>query len=123
MPATVQLDVNLWNQFSGVAQQKRKRPNRLLEKLIAEYLAIQKDLQLDEAIRQQAGKSGYKEIRKTIFEKEWWFVVEDVVFALTDSNDPKQYIQRIKQRDPELGKGWVQIVHTLEVTTEGGNQK
>jgi hypothetical protein len=64
-----------------------------------------------------------KKIRKTIFENEWWFVIEDVVFALTDSNDPKQYIQRIKQRDPELGKGWVQIVHTLEVTTEGGNQK
>lgn len=64
-----------------------------------------------------------KKIRKTIFENEWWFVIEDVVFALTDSNDPKQYIQRIKQRDPELGKGWVQIVHTLEVMTEGGNQK
>ena len=61
MTATVQLDVNLWNQFSGLAQQKRKRPNRLLEKLITEYLAIQKDLQLDEAIRQQAGKSGFKE--------------------------------------------------------------
>lgn len=64
-----------------------------------------------------------RKIRKTIFENEWWFVIEDVVFALTDSNDPKQYIQRIKQRDPELGKGWVQIVHTLEVTTAGDNQK
>jgi predicted transcriptional regulator len=61
MTATVQLDVNLWNQFSGLAQQKRKRPNRLLEKLISEYLAIQKDLQLDEAIRQQVRKSGFKE--------------------------------------------------------------
>lgn len=64
-----------------------------------------------------------KKIRKTLFANEWWFVIEDVVFALTDSNDPKQYIQRIKQRDPELGKGWVQIVHTLEVATEGGNQR
>jgi len=61
MTATVQLDVNLWNRFSGLAQQKRKRPNRLLEKLISEYLAIQKDLQLDEAIRQQVRKSGFKE--------------------------------------------------------------
>jgi hypothetical protein len=61
MTATVQLDVNLWNQFSGLAQQKRKRPNRLLEKLISEYLAIQKDLLLDEAIRQQVRKSGFKE--------------------------------------------------------------
>jgi len=26
----------------------------------------------------------------------------------------------MKQRDPELAKGWVQIVHTLEIRTEGG---
>jgi hypothetical protein len=64
-----------------------------------------------------------KEIRKTIHNGEWWFVVEDVVLALIDSNDPKQYIQRMKQRDPELGKGWVQIVHTLPVLTDGGAQK
>ena len=64
-----------------------------------------------------------KKIRKTIHENEWWFVVEDVILALIDSSDPKQYIQRIKQRDPELGKGWVQIVHTLDVITKGGKQK
>jgi DNA-damage-inducible protein D len=60
-----------------------------------------------------------KGIRKTISNNEWWFVVEDVVLALIDSKDPKQYIQRMKQRDPELGKGWVQIVHTLSIETEG----
>ncbi len=64
-----------------------------------------------------------KQIRKTLFNNQWWFVVEDVVLALIDSNDPKQYIQKIKQRDPELGKGWVQIVHTLLVETDGGPQK
>ena len=64
-----------------------------------------------------------REIRKTIHENEWWFVVEDVVLALTDSNDPKQYIQRIKQRDDELAKGWVQIVHTLAIGTAGGKQR
>ena len=64
-----------------------------------------------------------KEIRKIIHNNEWWFVVEDVVLALIDSSDPKQYIQRMKQRDPMLAEGWVQIVHTLEVPTEGGNQK
>ena len=52
-----------------------------------------------------------KKIRRTLYNDEWWFVVEDVVLALTESNDPKQYIQRMKQRDLELGKGWVQIVH------------
>ena len=64
-----------------------------------------------------------KGIRKTLNNNEWWFVVEDVVLALIDSKDPKQYIQRMKQRDPELGKGWVQIVHTLSIETEGGKQK
>ncbi|MEI7750792.1 MAG: Bro-N domain-containing protein [Candidatus Omnitrophota bacterium] len=64
-----------------------------------------------------------REIRKTIHNREWWFVVEDVVSALTDSNDPKQYIQRTKQRDAELAKGWVQIVHTLEIKTAGGKQQ
>jgi hypothetical protein len=52
-----------------------------------------------------------------------YFVIEDVVAALTDSNDPKQYVKRMKQRDPELAKGWVQIVPTLVVETTGGKQK
>jgi len=64
-----------------------------------------------------------KGIRKALNNNEWWFVVEDVVLALIESKDPKQYIQRMKQRDPELGKGWVQIVHTLSIETEGGNQR
>jgi len=64
-----------------------------------------------------------KEIRREIYRNEWWFVVEDVVLALIDSNDPKQYIQRMKLRDLELKKGWVQIVHTLSIKTEGGLQK
>jgi len=64
-----------------------------------------------------------KEIRRTLHNNEWWFVVEDAVLALIDSKDPKQYIQRMKQRDPELGKGWVQIVHTLSMETAGGAQR
>jgi hypothetical protein len=63
-----------------------------------------------------------KEVRRVIHNNEWWFVVEDVVLALIESRDPKQYIQRMKQRDPELGKGWVQIVHTLSIPTDGGPQ-
>lgn len=64
-----------------------------------------------------------KEIRKVFHNEEWWFVVEDVVGALIDSNDPKQYIQRMKLRDEELAKGYVQFVHTLDVPTKGGIQK
>jgi DNA-damage-inducible protein D len=64
-----------------------------------------------------------RKIRKTLFQNEWCFVIEDIVLALIESSDPKQYIQRVKLRDPELAKGWVQIVHTLDVATEGGLQK
>jgi len=64
-----------------------------------------------------------KEIRKFIHNDEWWFVLEDVVMALIESKDVKQYIQKMKKRDPELEKGWVQIVHTLDVKTEGGVHK
>ena len=64
-----------------------------------------------------------KEVRRVWHNNEWWFVVEDVVLALIDSNDPKQYIQRMKLRDPELAKGYVQFVHTLSISTPGGAQK
>ena len=45
-----------------------------------------------------------------------YFVVEDVVFVLTDSNDPKQYIKCMRQRDKELAKGWVQKVTSLKIS-------
>ena len=56
-------------------------------------------------------------------DQKWYFVVEDVVLVLTESKDPKQYIKRIRQRDEELSKGWVQFVPTLWVETAGGRQK
>ena len=56
-------------------------------------------------------------------DEKWYFVVEDVVLVLTDSNDPKQYVKRMRQRDKELAKGWVQFVPTLWVETAGGKQR
>jgi prophage antirepressor-like protein len=64
-----------------------------------------------------------KKIRKSIFENEWWFVVEDIVSALTDTVNPKDYINKMRRRDPELAKGYGQIVHTLPIDTEGGAQR
>ena len=48
-------------------------------------------------------------------EQKWYFVVEDVIAILTDSNDPKQYVKRMRQRDLELAKGSVQLVPTVMV--------
>jgi len=66
-----------------------------------------------------------KQVRTTWSEAEekWYFVIEDTVAVLTDSKDPKQYINRLRQRDEELAKGWVQFVHTLTVETAGGKQR
>lgn len=64
-----------------------------------------------------------KTIRKAWFAERWWFVVEDVISVLTESTDPKQYIQKLKQRDEILAEGWVQIVHILPIVTSGGKQE
>lgn len=70
-----------------------------------------------------------QKIRKTIYNNEWCFVINDIIQSLTDSTDPAQYFKRLKERDEELKKlteqGGVQIVPPLmlEVETLGGNQK
>lgn len=43
-----------------------------------------------------------KEIRKVWHQNEWWFVINDVIYALTDSVDAKDYFKKIKKRDNEL---------------------
>ena len=70
-----------------------------------------------------------KDIRRVLYKNEGWFVINDIVTALTDSTDPAQYFKRLKQRDSELSdlmdKGGVQFVPPLllEVDTPGGKQK
>lgn len=64
-----------------------------------------------------------KKIRKTIHNNEWWFVINDIVEALTDTPNAKDYIRKMKIRDKELSKGWGQIVTPLPIETPGGKQK
>jgi hypothetical protein len=59
MTTTVQINTELWEKFTDIAQQQRKRPNHLIEKLVAEYLSIQGDPYLDEMIRELERSSGY----------------------------------------------------------------
>ncbi len=54
-----------------------------------------------------------KNIRRILHQNEWWFVIVDVVAALTDSVDPSGYIKKMRLRDLELNKGWGQIVTPL----------
>lgn len=64
-----------------------------------------------------------KQIRKIIHENEWWFSVSDVVEALTDSSDPKQYIKKMRQRDPELNSYWGTVCTPLEIVAPDGKMR
>jgi DNA-damage-inducible protein D len=68
-----------------------------------------------------------KEIRKIIHNNEWWFAINDVILALTDSRDPAQYFKRMKSRDAELKKlieqGEVQFVTPLRLEVAGSARK
>ena len=45
-----------------------------------------------------------KEIRREWYNEDWYFSVVDVIFALTDSKDPKDYWYRLKTRVNEESK-------------------
>ena len=63
-----------------------------------------------------------QEIRRQLYNGEWWFVINDVIAVLTDSTNPAQYLRNMRNRDAELAelmevapvdKGVVQIEHPL----------
>ena len=64
-----------------------------------------------------------KEIRKTIHDDEWWFSVSDVVEALTDSRDSRQYIKRMRSRDSQLNSYWGTVCTPLRMTAKDGKKR
>ena len=56
-------------------------------------------------------------------EEKWYFSIKDVVLVLADAKDPKDYLSKMRRREPELAKGWGQLVHPLVVRTPGGPQR
>ena len=71
----------------------------------------------------------HKSIRKVIFMNEWWFVINDIIVALTNSTDPAQYFKRMRSRDQELAnlidEGGVHFVPPLmlKIKTGGGTKE
>ena len=68
-----------------------------------------------------------KEVRRVIHNNEWWFVIIDVVAALTDSVNPKGYFTDMRRREPQLaealkGGGQIATPLGLEFDTAGGRQ-
>lgn len=74
-----------------------------------------------------------KEVRRQLYNNEWWFVINDVVGVLTDSSNPSRYLRNLRTRDKELAmlfeepveKGASQIDTPLALPfdTAGGKQK
>jgi hypothetical protein len=56
-------------------------------------------------------------------EQKWYFSVADVVEALTDSNDIKQYIKKMRQRDEQLNSKWGTICTPLEMIASDGKKR
>ena len=53
----------------------------------------------------------------------YFFCIIDVVEALTDSNDPKQYIKRMRQRDPGLNSVWGTICTPHQFLSSDGKRQ
>jgi len=64
-----------------------------------------------------------KEIRRTLFNNEWWFSVIDVCAALTDSADAGAYWRKMKQRLGEEGSEVVTFCHGLKLRAPDGKQR
>lgn len=56
-------------------------------------------------------------------EQQWYFSVVDVVGALTDSTDPKQYLKKMRSRDPELNSKWGTICTLFKLLAPDGKMR
>lgn len=56
-------------------------------------------------------------------EEEYYFSVVDVVAVLTDSQDPKQYIKKMRSRDTELASKWGTICTPVEMVGLDGRRR
>jgi prophage antirepressor-like protein len=62
-------------------------------------------------------------IRRTFHNGEWYFSVEDIVKALTDSADTKQYIKKMRTRDDVLNSKGGTLCTPLAMTAADGKQR
>ena len=63
-----------------------------------------------------------RQIRKVLFQNEWWFSVIDVCKALTDSVDAGAYWRKLKQRLIEEGNEVVTFCHGLKLEATDGKK-
>ena len=56
-------------------------------------------------------------------QEEWYFSVQDVIAVLADSSDPKQYIKKMRARDPELSANWGTICTPVQMPAADGKMR
>ena len=56
-------------------------------------------------------------------QEKYYFAVADIVQVLTDSADVKQYIKRMRARDPELNSKWGTICTPVEMLAPDGKRR
>ncbi len=64
-----------------------------------------------------------KEIRRVWFEKQWYFSVVDIVAVLTESNNPTDYLKKLRKRDIELGLYMGTNCPHVEMVTNTGKKR
>ena len=64
-----------------------------------------------------------KNVRRVWHEGEWWFAIADIIEVLTDSTDVKQYVKKLRTRDPELAANWGTICTPLRMPTLDGKMR
>ena len=64
-----------------------------------------------------------KQIRRAWMNEQWYFSIADVVEFLTDSVDVKQYIKRMRQRDPLLKRNWGTICTPVAMIAADGRRR
>ena len=66
-----------------------------------------------------------KQVRRVWNEadQKWYFAVQDVIEILTGSADIKQYVKKLKSRDPELSSNWGTICTLVEMTAADGRMR
>ena len=64
-----------------------------------------------------------KNVRRVWHEGKWWFAIADIIEVLTDSADVKQYVKKLRIRDPELAANWGTICTPLRMPTPDGKMR
>ena len=56
-------------------------------------------------------------------DEKWYFSIDDVVLALTDSANVKDYIKKLRKRDPELDSYWGTNCPPVEMVGADGKKR